>query len=526
MRAVGRAPSLDIRGLIGLLGVLTAAVVAEFNDQVTGVALADIQGGLRISHDPGTWFGSLYISAEIVGMAISPWMLVTFTLRRWTLFVIGLSCLSTVLIPFSPQVGAVYLFRVLQGLAGGLTIPLLMATALRVLPPPIRLYGLAVYALTATFTPSLANSLATLWTDVVHDWRFVFFEAMPLCAIAAVLVWYGVPQDRSAYDRFRLFDWRGVLSLVIGMGAFSTMLQQGDRLDWFNSKFICVLALISAVTIPLMLINEWFHPLPLMKLQLFGRRNFAYAAIALFTFLLIGASASTIPLQYLTEVQHYRPLQSNWITLEIAAAQLVLLPAAAWLLDHRSVDARVVSFVGLALILAACIGNSFVTVSWDRGQFFLWQGLQALGQPLVIMPLLMMATNTVRGPEEAPFASALVNMPRAVSEATSVWLLGLIQRWRGGLHSNRLVDQIGQQRYGIIQGYGVLPQHRPPLLPSGQPSAPGSLATFNEAVQQQAMILTASDAFLVMGALTVALMIVLLVLSERTLPPRIQLSQQ
>ncbi len=63
---------MDIRGLIGLLGVLIAAVVAEFNDQVTSVALADIQGGLRISHYPGTWFGSLYISAEIVGMAISP----------------------------------------------------------------------------------------------------------------------------------------------------------------------------------------------------------------------------------------------------------------------------------------------------------------------------------------------------------------------------------------------------------------------------------------------------------------------
>ena len=517
---------MDIRGLIGLLGVLTAAVVAEFNDQVTSVALADIQGGLGISHDPGTWFGSLYISAEIIGMAISPWMLVTFTLRRWTLFVISLSCVSTVLIPFSPNVAAVYTFRSLQGLAGGLTIPLLMATALRVLPPPIRLYGLAVYALTATFTPSLAASLAGVWTDVVHDWRFVFFEAIPLCAMAAVLVWYGVPQDPPDYDRFRLFDWRGALGLVIGMGAFSTMLQQGDRLDWFNSPFICVLALISVVAIPLMLINEWFHPLPLMKLQILGRRNFAYAAIALFTFLLIGASASTIPLQFLTEVQYYRPLQGNWITLEISVAQLLLLPATAWLLDHRSVDSRVVSFVGLALILAACIGNSFVTVYWERYEFYLWQGLQALGQPLVIMPLLMMATNTVRGPEEAPFASALVNMPRAVSEATGVWLLAVIQRWRGGLHYNRVVDQIGQERFGGIQGYGVLPQHPPPLLPNGQPSAPGSLMAFSEAVQQQVTILTASDAFLVMAALTVGLMAVLLVLPERTLPPRIQLAQK
>ena len=60
------------------------------------------------------------------------------------------------------------------------------------------------------------------------------------------------------------------------------MLQQGDRLDWFNSPLICVLALISVVAIPLLIVNEWFHKVPLLKLQLLGRRNIAYGVIALF----------------------------------------------------------------------------------------------------------------------------------------------------------------------------------------------------------------------------------------------------
>jgi len=59
-----------------------------------------------------------------------------------------------------------------------------------------------------------------------------------------------------------MLDWRGALLLVMGVGALSTMLYQGDRLDWFNSRLICVLALVSAVAIPLFLVNEWFHPLP------------------------------------------------------------------------------------------------------------------------------------------------------------------------------------------------------------------------------------------------------------------------
>src|SRR6202051_4707243 len=147
---------MDIKPLIGLGGVLIAAMTSEFNDQVTSIALTDISGALGISHDSGTWIESLYVSAEIIGMAISPWLLVTFTLRRWTLFAIALCGASSVLIPFSPNIETIYALRLLQGLAGGLIIPLLMTTALRALTPITRLYGFAGLPLVATFIPSLA----------------------------------------------------------------------------------------------------------------------------------------------------------------------------------------------------------------------------------------------------------------------------------------------------------------------------------------------------------------------------------
>src|SRR6202042_921129 len=505
---------MDIKPLFGLGGVLIAAMTSEFNDQVTSIALVDVRGALGISHDSGTWIESLYVWAEIVGMAISPWLAMTFTLRRWTLFSIALCGVSSVPIPFSPNIEAIYALRLLQGLAGGMIIPLLMTTAFRVLTPDIRLYGLAVYALTATFTPALAATVAAFWTDVV-DWRFVFLQTIPLCSLAGVLVWYCLHQDQPSYARFRMLDWRGLLLLVIGTGALSTMLYQGDRLDWFNSRLICVLALVSALAIPLLLANEWFHPLPFLKLQLLGRRNLAYGALGLFLFLIIGQSGSTVPLRYLQEVQGYRPLQSNLITLEIAASQLVMLPAMALLLDSRRVDSRVVSLVGLGFILASCIGSSFLTVDWNRDQFYLWQLLQAIGQPMVIMPLLLMTTNTVAGPAEGPFASALVNTSRAVAEAAGAWLLGLIDRWRNALHSDRIIDEAGQDRWRVIQSNGVLPQYPPPLMPDGRPRVPNSLEAFGHAVEQQVTILSASDTFLILGALTVFLMFMVMTLPIR-----------
>jgi len=137
-----------------------------------------------------------------------------------------------------------------------------------------------------------------------------------------------------------------------------------------------------------------------------------------------------------------------------------------------------------------------------------------------------MTTNTVRSKEESPYLSALVNFPRSVAEVVAVWLLDLIQRLRGNLHSERIVDQLGLDRWRSIQGAGVLPQHPPPLRADGSPRAPGSLADFADAVRQQVEILTIADTFRILLVLTFAMMLLVLVLPERTLPPRLLFAER
>ena len=493
---------MDIKLIVALAGVIVSALSTELNEAVSSMLLNDIGGGLGFSHDPGTWFSSLYLTGEVFGMAISPWFAVTFSMRRWALFVIGLTVTSTLLIPCTTNLTLLYGLRMLQGLCGGLAIPLLMTTALRALPPPIRLFGLAAYATTATFFPNLAAALAALWAesgDGRLGWQFAFYEAVPLAVVAAALVWWGMPRDKLQLERWRMFDWRGFILLVVGFGALTTMLQQGDRFDWFNSPTICVLAVVSVVAVPAFVANEWLHPLPFFKLQLLKRRNLAFGLIAFFTFLIVNLGTSTIPSQYLTEVQGFRPLQIYMISLGTALLQLLLLPLAAVVLNIERVDSRWVMFTGLVCILAAAFGNSFLTIDWKTGEFYTWLILNAVGEAFVVMPILMMATNSVVT-TEGPFVSGLFNTPRAVSSATGTWLLQLIFRWRGDLHSNRISDQLGQERF---------------LLPSA--SGPAAAAS----AHAQGVILTISDAFFIMGVITAGLVVVLAVLPVRTYPPRI-----
>ena len=493
---------MDIKLIVALTGIIVAALSAELNDTVSSLLMNDIGGSLGFTHDPGTWFSSLYVSGEVFGMAVSPWFAVTFSMRRWSLFVIALTAVSSVLITVTSNLAMLYVLRLVQGMCEGLTIPLLMTTALRALPPPIRLFGLAAYATTATFFPNLAATLAALWAnggDGSLGWQFGFYEAVPLSIIAASLVWWGMPRDPLQLGRLSLFDWRGAILLFVGFGAFTTVLMQGDRLDWFDSVRICVLAVVSLVGIPAFLVNEWMHPLPFFQLRLLKRRNLVFGLVAFFTFLLINLGASTIPTQYLSQVQGFRPLQSHTITLEIALLQLALLPIVAIVLNITWVDSRWVMFGGLVCMLVAAFENSFLTSDWEAVQFYAWQVLNAIGAATVVMSILMTTTNTVV-PQEGPFISGLFNTLRGVAEAVGTWVLQLIMRWRGDLHSARITDQLGQERFRLpLAGTGVVS----PLA------------------QAQVAVLTISDAFLVICAITVALIAVLAILPVRTYPPRI-----
>jgi len=295
----------------------------------------------------------------------------------------------------------------------------------------------------------------------------------------------------------------------------------GDQYDWFNSPTICLLALASAVAFPLLIVNEWFHPLPLLKLQMLGRRNFAYGAIALALFVIVSPTSSAVPQEFLADMQSYRPLQEQRIDLLLSLAQLGLLPAAAFLLDHKRVDARAVMLCGLALVVAACLGSAGVDSSWNRDQFYFWQHLQMVGQPMIAVSLLMLATNTVKGPEEGPFVSALINGIRGLADPAGTWLVALIARWRGGLHSDRLFDQVGQNWFRITQPQRVEPHVPVSLLPNDHAGAANRLQQFVHMIAQQASVMTYADTFLVMAALCVALILVTLVLPVRTYPPRI-----
>jgi len=488
-------PIFGLRIIIGLVGVLLAVLVSGLNEMVTKVALADIRGALAIGYDEGTWLVASYTATSVAAMAFAPWCAVTFSLRRFTLCAIGLFTLLGVLCPFAPNYESLLLMRIVQGLAGGALPPMLMTVALRFLPANVKLYGLAGYALTATFGPGLGTPLAGLWTEYA-GWQWTFWQIIAPCLIAMAAVAYGLPQDPPRLERLKQFNWRGFL---LGFPAICMLvigILQGNRLDWFESSLINVLLGGGLLLLVLFLVNEWSQPVPFFKLQMLGIRNLAFALMTLAGVLVVLLAVVLIPSSYLAQVQGYRPIQTAPIMLIAALPQLIALPLVAALCNFRWVDCRWVLGIGLGMLALSCIGGSQLTSAWIRDDFYVLQLLQIFGQPMAVLPLLMLATGSIT-PMEGPFASAWFNTVKGLSAVIATGVIEALTTSRLHFHSTMLVDRLGNSPLVDADSAGLA--HR---------------------LHEQAVVLTASDLYLCMTGVAVALILLIFWLPTRMYPPR------
>ncbi len=491
-------PVFGFRMSMGLLGVLLAAMVAGLNSRVPGLVLADLQGVLGFAHDDGSWLSTAYAAGELVAMPFASWFAITFSLRRFHLAMLSGALALAALMPFVRELHLLLVLRALQGLFSGALIPLLMMCALRFLPMSLRLHGLALYALTSTFSPNIALWLATLAIDRLGDWRWVYWHVIPIGVVAMALVAWGLPKMPTALPRLREADWVGLTLGVPGLALLVVGLDQGVRLDWFHSPAMTAALLAGTMLTGLFMACEWRHPAPFIKLQMLQRRNLGLGFSVFVLLLLIGATAVTLPANVLGQLQGFRLEQSAAIGLIVGLPQLVLGSCVAGLLYQRWIDARHIFAAGLVCLAAACWLGSLITSEWMVAQFVSPEILYTLGLPMTIVPLLFLITSVVQ-PQEGPYVSGIVNVFRALSATLGGAIVGQLSSVRSRFHAEMLLDEAGR-------------------LAARMPSDDPRWASVGATIAQQAGVLATADVYRAFGLLALVLIPVVLNLQHVPAP--------
>lgn len=482
----------------GLIGILLAVLIAGFNESVTKIAMPDIRGAMGYSYDQSTWLIAVYAATSVTAMAFAPWCAVTFTFRKFVIVAMGGFALIAFLCPFAPNYNVLLALRALQGLLGGAMPPMLMSVALRYLPPKVKLYGLGTYALTATFGPSFGIPLAA-WSVDKLGWQFAFWQVIPMCLLSMALVSWGMPKDPLRLERFKGFNIQGfflgapaIILIVLG-------LEQGQRLDWFNSALVELLIGGGLILLLLFLRNEWNHALPFFKVQILKKRNLAFSLITLGGILFIMGATINIPYNYLASVHGYRPLDVTPALLLVAVPQFLFIPIVVAVLNNKIVDCRYMLAAGLALLGCACYLGTQVTSEWHRDNFSAIQIIQAIAQPMVVIPVIMLSVTGLDA-KDGPFASAWFNTLKGFASVAAACVIEVISLKREHFHSTVLVDQLGNRAFY---------------------SHTQKIAEVANRIEDQVMVLTSADLYLYVAIACAALLPLVAILPTRIFPPSV-----
>src|ERR1700728_647736 len=264
--------------------VSLAAFMEVLDTSIANVALPHIAGNLGASSDESTWVLTSYLVSNAIVLPITGWLVSVMGRKRFFLICISLFTVSSLFCGIAPSLAILLLSRVIQGAGGGGLQPMAQAILADTFPPEKRGLAFSVYGVTAVVAPSIGPTLGGWITDN-YTWRWIFLMNLPVGILALFLVFTFVGDPpflkRTTLQESKI-DYFGFGLLAIGIAFLQIVLDKGQEDDWFGSRFILTLSVISIICLVCLVLWELHVKDPIVDVRLFKNLNFATSCLMMF----------------------------------------------------------------------------------------------------------------------------------------------------------------------------------------------------------------------------------------------------
>ncbi|NWC06556.1 MDR family MFS transporter [Pseudomonas sp. G1002] len=487
------------RDWIAVMSVMLGAFMAVLDIQITNSSLKDIQGALSATLEEGSWISTSYLVAEIIMIPLTAWLVQLLSARRLAVWVSGGFLIASLMCSMAWSLESMIVFRALQGFTGGALIPLAFTLTLIKLPEHHRAKGMAMFAMTATFAPSIGPTIGG-WLTENWGWEYIFYINIPpgLIMIAGLL--YGLEKKDSNWDLLKSTDYLGIVTMAVGLGCLQVFLEEGHRKDWLESSLIVSLGTVALLSLITFVIVQMSKPNPLINLRILGNRNFGLSSISsLGMGVGLYGSIYLLPL-YLAQIQNYNALQIGEVIMWMGVPQLFLIPLVPKLMKY--VSPKWLCTLGFGLFGLASFSSGVLNPDFAGDQFNRIQIIRALGQPLIMVTISLIATAYIMQ-KDAGSASSLFNILRNLGGAIGIALLATLLDARTKTYFDYLREaivptnpQVAERMARLAETFG---------------SETAALGKLSEIAHQQAQIMAYNDAFHFVGlALGISMVAILL----------------
>lgn len=366
--------------IIPLISIILGLFMVLLDGTAVNVALPKLSVAFGSTLSLLQWTVTGYVLAHAAVIPLSGWLTDRFGAKRVFLFSIAFFTLGSIFVAISTTPEQMILFRVFQGIGGGLIMPISIAFVYKVSPPEKVGTVMGIMGIPVLLAPALAPLLAGWLVDYV-SWQWIFIINIPIGIITIILGIRSLPNIKG--EPGTSLDKWGILLAPIAFASLSYGISEGAN-GWTSSKTIWGL-LIGAIALLLFIWVELRQKQPILELRVFKSLKFNISIyIQWFFQIALFGTMFMVPL-FLQEVHQYSALKTGLLMLPQAIASGIFVLVSGTIFDRFGARPLVMS--GMAAIGGAAFLLSQVSLSGEMSTLILALFLLGSGMGLAMMPL-------------------------------------------------------------------------------------------------------------------------------------------
>lgn len=431
-----------------MIPTMMAAFMFAIDETIANIALPHIAGSFSISHQESIWILTSYLIASCLTIPMIDWL--TKLLGRRTLFIsmVLLFTISSFCCGISTSMLFMIISRFLQGLGGGVLIPIAQAIIIENFKGKDLALATTIFGMVVILAPILGPVLGG-WITENYFWNWIFFINIPVCIVILLISKNFIIDPPYAQKQKNIkTDYWGIIFLVTFAVAFQTMLDKGNDLDWFGSPFIRYLTIIWIIGLIGFIVSQIYQKDSLVKFNVFKNWNFALGTLILTIMngILLGSMA-IVP-QFMQTMMGYDAFTSGVSMMPRGLGCFVGCIISGKL--QTIIDIRIISFVGVIIL---CLGSymlGFINLEISPASIAIPNIMYGLGMALGLIPFVTLSCSTIP-PEHMSNASGLQNFLKTIGAAIGTSLVATSVSRFSQIHQSMMVRNLTESNLAYVE---------------------------------------------------------------------------
>ncbi|ANE46177.1 MFS transporter [Paenibacillus swuensis] len=346
----------SIRKIIGpMMAIILGMIMVILDSTVVNVALPGLVKDFKSDVATLSWTITGYTLALSAVIPLAGWMTDRFGGKRVFMITVAFFTLGSVLCSIAQTPEQLIIYRIIQGLGGGMVAPIGMAMVFRLAPPEKMGSVMGLLGVPMLLAPALGPVLAGYFIEYV-SWHWIFLINLPIGIIALLVAMKFLPKtEKKAVPSL---DIKGMILAPIAFATLAYAVSEGGT-SWTSTNTITAL-IVGGIALIAFIFVELRQKQPLLELRVFASKDFSRGiVIAWLSQIALFGSFMLVPL-YLQGVKNYNAFDTGLILLPQALASGIFMPLGGRLFDK--IGARPLAITGLTAVTLALIMLSQITI--------------------------------------------------------------------------------------------------------------------------------------------------------------------